>query len=282
MSDMADRMARVSFEGRDVETLPYDDIRRALADHTLVRIRGLFDRDEIRSAFASLAAAFDASNDRKHDPRDTEAIRRNFQKLQIGANSGVNSRRSLGRFVRILYNPIFADDVYGMRAHFVTLARFRNLLYKLPIDHAVHGTDDGFWTCSRILHYPRGGGFIVPHRDMYSQVATAEAGLGYFQPLLLLTEKGSDFHEGGAYVDVGDDRIYYEDFCRAGDVVVYDGRSMHGVSDIDPLEPLDLTGLSGRAAALVSLFRVLKPGAEEYGEMSRKARDWFGAGRDGT
>ncbi len=262
--------------------LPYDDIRRTLADHTLVRVRGLFDRDEVRSVFARLAAGFDASNDRKHDPRDTEAIRRNFQKLQIGANSGVNSHRSLGRFVRILYNPIFADDVYGMRAHFVTLARFRNLLYKLPLDHAVHGTDDGYWTCARILQYPRGGGFIVPHRDMYSQVATAEAGLGYFQPLLLLTEKGSDFHEGGAYVDVGDDRIYYEDFCRAGDVVVYDGRSMHGVSDIDPLEPLDLTALSGRAAALVSLFRVLKPGAEEYAEMSRKARDWFGAGREGT
>jgi len=278
----ADPLDAITFEGRAVEDLPYDAIRTVLASHTIVRVRGLFDRDVIREAFTRIAAGFDAANDRRHDPRDTDAVRRNFQKLQVGANSGVNTRRTLGRFMRMLYNPVFADDVYGMRAHFVTLARFRNLLYRVPLDFAVHGTDDGFWTCSRILQYPRGGGFIVPHRDMYSQVATAEAGLGYYQPLLLLTEKGQDFTTGGAYVDVGETRLFYEEGCRAGDLVVYDGRSMHGVSDIDPLEPLDLVRFTGRAVALASLFRLLTPGAGDYARMAEKARDWYGAGREGA
>jgi hypothetical protein len=280
MSSLAERLDRASFEGSDVESLPYDDIRAALAAHTIVRVRGLFDRDDIRATLARMATAFDPANDRRHDPRDTDAVRRNFQKLQVGANSGVNSRRTLGRFMRVFYNPIFADDIYGMRAHFVTMARFRNLLYKLPVDFAVHGTDDGFWTCARVQQYPRGGGFMVPHRDMYSQVATAEAGLGYFQPLLLLTEKGTDFQEGGAYVDIGEDRLFYEDACRSGDVVVYDGRTMHGVGDVDPLEPLDLAHLSGRAAGLVSIFRKLEPGADDYARMSRKASEMYGAGRE--
>jgi hypothetical protein len=280
MHSHAELLDRVTFEGTGVDSLPYDTIREVLAAHTVVRIRGLFARDELRAVLAGITAGFSATRDERHDPRDSDAVRRNFQKLQVGANSGVSSRRTLGRFMRMLYNPIFADDIYGMRAHFITLARFRNLLYKLPVDFAVRGTDDGYWTCSRILQYPRGGGFIVPHRDMYAQVAAAEAGFGYYQPLLLLTEKGLDFSEGGAYVDVGDDRLFYEDGCRAGDVVVYDGRSMHGVSDIDPLEPLDLAHFSGRAVALATLFKLLVPGRDDYARMAEKARDWYGAGRE--
>ena len=112
---------------------------------------------------------------------------------------------------------------------------------------------------------------------MYAQAAANEAGLGYFQLLLQLTEKGVDFEDGGAYVDVGDERLLYEGSCQTGDVIVYDGRSIHGVADIDPLKPLDLQRFTGRAVALASLFRLLRPGAEDYGRIAGKARDWYGA-----
>jgi hypothetical protein len=56
-----------------------------------------------------------------------------------------------------------------------------------------------------------------------------------------------------------------------GDVVVYDGRATHGVSDIDPLEPLDLTAITGRVVAFASLFRHLRPGAEDYGRIAERA-----------
>ena len=232
-------------------------------------MRGLFNPDAIRAARRRIAQSFDPANDRKHDPRDSDAVRRNFQKLQIGANSGIDSRRTLGRFMRAIFNPIFTDDVLGMREHFVTLARFRNRLSDLPAEHAVFGTEGGYWTCARLLQYPRGGGFMVPHRDVYSRVATNEAGLPYFQPVLLLTEKPHDFQEGGGYVDRGECRFHYEAFCAAGDLIVYDGRSIHGVADIDPLADLDLQTFGGRVVALVSLYRHLSPETGDYADLTR-------------
>jgi hypothetical protein len=268
---------RCSFEGTDIRSLPYPEIRDAASRHGFARVRGLFEREELRAVLSAIVSQFDAGRDQRHDPRDTDAVRRNFQKLQVGANSGLGSRRTLGRFMRVLYNPIFADDIYGMRRHFTTLARFRNLLYGLPTDFAVEGTDDGYWTCSRLQQYPAGGGFMVPHRDMYAQAASAETGLPYYQVLLELTEKGRDFVEGGAYVDVGEERVLYEDRCLSGDVIVYDGRSIHGVADIDPMLPLDLQRLSGRIVGMASLFRLLAPGAAEYSRLAEKAGQLYGA-----
>ena len=272
----SDYVERVSFVAEDVGRLSYRDIRETVAAHGLALVRGLFDRGKLGQSLARIREQFDAGRDERHDPRDTDRIRRNFQKLQIGANSGVNSRRTLGRFMRVFYNPIFEPDIYGLREHFVRLAEIRNLLYELPIDFAVHGTDEGCWTCSRIQQYPAGGGFMVPHRDMYSQVAANDKGLGYYQVLLQLTQKGVDFDEGGAYVDLEEDRLAYEEHCRTGDVIVYDGRSVHGVADIDPMKPLDLQRFNGRAVLLASLFRVLAPGGHEYAEMAERARARYG------
>jgi hypothetical protein len=224
----------------------------------------------VRAVLQRMRAGFDPAADRKLDPRDSDAVRRNFQRLQVGANSGVGSLRTLGRFVRAFYNPMFADDVHGMRAHFATLARLRNLLAGRPREFAVAGDEAGSWTCARLLQYPRGGGFMVPHRDIYAQAASHDIGQDFFQPVLLLTEHGRDYAEGGGYVDHDGARFHFERHCRAGDVVVYDGRSVHGVADIDPLDPLDLHTLSGRVAALVSIYRVLQPGGDDYAQLNAR------------
>ena len=270
--DQAADFRTVLFEADTLVSVPFDAVRDTVASHALACVRGLFDPHEVRDALERIHIRFDPANDRKHDPRDCNAVRRNFQKLQIGANSGIDSRRTLGRFMRALYNPIFAADIYGMREHFVKLAHFRNLLYGVPVEFAVHGTEQGYWTCSRILQYPRGGGFMVPHRDFFSQAATIETGMGYFQTMLVLTERSRDFDEGGAYVDRGEQRFQYEPFCRTGDVIVYDGNSIHGVADIDPMQDLDLRSFSGRAVAVVSLFRHLD-GTDDYAALSARAAE---------
>lgn len=251
--------------------LDYDRIRDDVRRTSLARVRGLLDRDRIRSCLARIQKGFDRTKDRKHDPRDTEAVRTNFQKLQIGANSGADTRRTLGRFLRILYNPIFAEDIHGLRDAFATTARFRNLLYGLPEDFAVEGTDNGFFTCARIHQYPQGGGFMVPHRDLFSRLVTEKSDLGYFQIFFLLTEKGVDYREGGGYVEINERRVLFEDHTSAGDIVIYDGRTMHGVADVDPLLPLDLDTFGGRSAGFVSLFRHLAPDGNSYAKLSREA-----------
>lgn len=257
MNEIHELLNRVTFESRELDTLPYEAIRRMLDEHALVRVRGLFDRAEVMTARRNLERRFDPRDDRKHDPRDAEAIRGNFQKLMVG---GVTPSFSGARFLRMLYNPIFADDIYGMRALFVRLAGFRNLLYELPREFAVHGTDNGLWTASRVHQYPRGGGFMVAHRDDITAKVVREAGFKlYLQVYLIMSKKGEDFHTGGAFLDYQGQPVSYEEACDPGDVLIYNGNTLHGVADIDPLEPLDLTHFTGRIAAFVTLFKHLKP-----------------------
>lgn len=276
MLPVADLLRQVTRSASSPENVPISEIRSSLEEFGLARVRGLFDPDAMRSATERIAASFDSANDRKHDPSDTEAVRSNFQKLVIGGITGMNRHRSLARFLRMLYNPIFADDLYGMRAHFVRLARVRNRLYELPEGFAVHDTQDGFWTAARIHQYPRGGGFMVPHTDLYSRMAATEAHARYAQLFIVMSRKGEDYKEGGAFLERDEERLFYEDDCEPGDLIVYDGRSIHGVGDIDPLEPLDLTRFTGRIVAFASLYRHLRPGQSDYTELARKAKQRYG------
>ena len=281
--DTAALLESVTHRAAQLEDLDYDRIREDLRKSSIARIVGLVDRETARAGLRKIQEQFSAANDRKHDPRDTDAIRRNFQKLQVGAKSGGDHRRTLGRFLRILYNPIFAEDIYGLREAFIQTARFRNRLYNLPLDFAVSGTDDGFFTCARVHQYPRGGGFMVPHRDLFSRLVTEESDMGYFQVFFLLTERGTDYQEGGGYIELHGQRVMFEEFTQAGDIVIYDGRTVHGVADVDPLEPLELTQFRGRAAGFVSLYRHLPSGTDAYDKVSREAvRRFTTSGIPGT
>jgi hypothetical protein len=114
--------SQVLFLTSDLDALPYTALRDTVAARGFAIVRGLVDRDTVRARLAAMRSTFDVRNDVRHDPRDSDAVRRNLQKLQIGANSGVDSRRTLGRFMRVFYNPIFADDIYGLRYSFVKIA----------------------------------------------------------------------------------------------------------------------------------------------------------------
>lgn len=269
--ECSELIQRVTHSIDSVESIDIDRVLRDVREFSIARITGILDRQSIRRSYESIRDGFDQANDRKHDPRDTEAPRSNYQKLQIGGNSGMDTRRTLGRFLRILYNPIFRDDIYGLRDAFIKVSRLRNKLYGLPDDFAVEGTTDGLFTCARIHQYPRGGGFMVPHRDLFSRLATNASDLSYFQVFFLITEKGTDYQKGGGYIELDEKRYLFEDYTLAGDIVIYDGRTMHGVEDIDPLHPLELDQFGGRAAGFVSLFKHLQGGGNEYAKMSTEA-----------
>ncbi len=120
---------------------------------------------------------------------------------------------------------------------------------------------------------------MVPHQDLYARLVTEDpAALGYYQPFLVLTEQGVDYDAGGAFIDLDDQRVVFEAACQVGDVVVYDGRTMHGVADVDPLRPLELDRFGGRVAAFASLFRHLTPEGPSYEEIGKQAIARFGLG----
>lgn len=237
------------------------EIRRVLTEHTFARVTGLFDPETIRAVRERLRGRFSSQNDRKHDPRDADALLQNFQKLVVGGTQGVNS---VPRFVRMFYNPLMDEDIFGMHESFRKMVRFRNLLYGLEPDFTLSGIEQGMWSATRIQHYPRGGGFMAPHTDVGTATVSREAGLSsYVQVILIMSRKGVDFQTGGAYIDVAGERFFFESDCDLGDVVIYDGRINHGVEEIDALEPLDMSSFEGRLVAMATLFKHFQTRSDE-------------------
>jgi hypothetical protein len=134
----------------------------------------------------------------------------------------------------------------------------RNVIAGLPEDFALSKIEtNGLWTAARIHQYPVGGGFFRGHTDYVASDVAGKAETDFFQVVLLMTQKGRDFRTGGAFVDIGEERIILEDHFGPGDILIYDGRTNHGVEDIDPHLPLDLDTFNGRVAAFVTLFKAM-------------------------
>lgn len=256
----------VSFHGATLDELPFDKLRHTLATRHVLKVSGLFTADEILRAREIIAKGFRRGDDRAHDPADSDAIKQNYQKLSVG---GVGSK-NVFRVMRTFFNPIWAPDTYGMRDIFVRLSRFRNRLYDLHENFAIEKIEDQMWTAARVHQYPVGGGCMAMHHD-YLPAHASESLRAYAQVYLPMTQKGVDFQTGGAFIMQDDKVVHYEDACRLGDVLVYDGRIEHGVSDVDPLRLLDLDKFGGRIAAFVTLYKDLSASNESYDKFSKDA-----------
>lgn len=238
-------------------------VARFVSEHGFAIIRGLVSGGSLENARRAIAEQFDPHKDSPAIGTPADAAMRNFQKIVIGG--GAQRGYYVPRFARILYNPLWADDIYGMREIFRKLAQLRNRLQGYPENYAVDQAEDGLFTASRLQHYPAGGGFFAAHRDAVVDQVTREAGLArFFQLVMLLTQKGKDFASGGAFVDRDGERLDLESEAQAGDVLVYDGRSVHGVDDVDPHLVPDLGSLRGRLVALTSLYKDMNGKAAEY------------------
>ena len=77
----------------------------------------------------------------------------------------------------------------------------------------------------------------------------------FLHPLLIASQKGEDFHNGGGIIQQADKLVFYEDDLEPGDVAIYSGRTEHGVFNVDAEQVLDLSRLNGRSSILASLFK---------------------------
>ena len=144
-----------------------------------------------------------------------------------------------------------------MRNIFREVAQLRNLIYGLEKNFAIDDVaKNGYWTASRIHQYPSGGGFFIGHRDTTLLDVAKEKGTGFFQIILVMSNKSIDFETGGAFIEgKNGDRINIDDSVEIGDVIIYDGQTFHGVEDIDPHKRLCLNSINGRLAGFVSLYK---------------------------
>lgn len=237
------------------DQIPLDQFMETMLRDTFVCIRGIITPQETETARQALTARFSRSNDHPATGQSADAVRRNFQKLNVGGENRSASNDD-ARLFRAFYNPIWEEDIYKMRDVFIRVAKVRNLIAELPEDFALDKIEpNGLWTAARIHQYPSGGGFFRRHTDYVVKDVADEKSTNFFQVLLTMTQKGEHFHRGGAFVDVGDERIFLDDYSQPGDIVVYDGRTEHGVEDVDPHLPMDLDTINGRLAGFVTLFK---------------------------
>jgi hypothetical protein len=259
----AEVISRNVVHATSVDALDADLVNEHVNRDAFAAIRGVFSRDDMAAVLERVRAGFDPARDQPSIGESPAAVMDNFQKLSIGGAGSHWDYRP--RFMRVIYNPLWAEDRYGMHATFRTLAQIRNALQGNPPNYAVDQVEDGVWTAARMQHYPGGGGNISRHRDAVISTVTSDAGVKRFhQMLLLLTSKGEHFETGGAYMEFGDEVVDLEDEFKAGDIIVYDGRTMHGVHDIDPHKVASLTAFDGRLVASVSLYKDMSAQAKPY------------------
>ena len=231
-----------------------EEILKRMREYTFCIIKGATNKKDLLSSIEKVKESFSLSDDRPTRGEKPSDIQNNFQKLLCG---GVTNRyNNFPRFFRTIYNPLWSEDIYGLRENFKAMARVRNLLLEKDLEFALDKVeDDGLWTASRIHQYPTGGGFFVEHRDTTVMDVAEEKRIGFYQLILVMSEIGKDFDEGGAFIEKDGERINLEKFLEVGDIAIYDGTTVHGVEDIDPHKSLVLDKISGRLAGFVSLYK---------------------------
>ncbi len=245
------------FEVETASEIRLDAFMDAMDRRTFACIRGLVSPGDMRAALQRIVERFDRRQDQPAKVHSPDAVRTNFQKILLGGESRSASNDD-ARCFRSCYSPFWAEDVWGLHAGLKQLARVRNHLAGLPESFALEGTEaNGLWTAARFHQYPRGGGFFRRHTDYIVKEVADEKSTRFYQVVLTITRKGEHFHEGGAFVDIGDRRVVLDDCALPGDIIVYDGRTMHGVEDIDPTARLDLDTINGRLAGFATLYKKL-------------------------
>jgi len=258
-----------------LQDLDQKKLLETLEKHTFACIRGLVSPEEVSESKKKMWKNFNPEKDSPGTGESPEQIMGLYQKLAVGGviqNHRIYTGdfKSAGvlrpRFMRTLYTPFWEEDIFGLHSLFRRICQVRNLLYGFPVNFCIDQVEGGLWTAARIHHYPSGGGFLWPHLDeVLTKVQENEKIKSYYQPFLIMSRHGEDFEKGGGFFEKDGERFYFERHCLPGDIGIYDGRTIHGVEDVDPHKKIDLRSLNGRMVGFVSLYKDLrkKSGAQK-------------------
>lgn len=229
------------------------NIRRIVELEGVVIIRGLVSRKECRRSLDLVKSTASTSAIAPSGLGSRELVRTNSLKWSIGGTQG--SQAGLARLMLTCYNPLFADDIYLLHSISRQLIEIRDICADRHEYLHDESLPQPFFNAARVQLYPQGGGFMAGHVDSTAeQTASVLSSGAFLQPLVLLSERGVDFSQGGAFIRVGENYIDVEEGAQAGDVVIYDERSFHGVADIDTHLLPDFLHPQGRAVLLVTIY----------------------------
>lgn len=211
-----------------------DEIRAVTDARGFSLVRGLVPESEVARFRRRVTDLFDPAR----EIRVSGEYRRgmpDFQRLDLGEYP------SSSRFARYYYFFSWNDDRDFKDVGHLQMSIF-NRMTRQPATFGFEGDDDpSRYRATFVIQYPIGGGFMSKHRE-YSTKQNDKAYVVY----LALTTRGVDYHQGGAYVYVGDELVDIDALTRASDIVIYRGDLYHGVFGVDHDLPVELGQVCGR------------------------------------
>lgn len=180
-----------------------------------------------------------------------------WRKLAIGSSNGLGD--PYAQNLQSIYFNSRDENYPALGSLFNMMVLIRNRLMGVDPSFGSNPEKDRFWDACRVHHYPRGGGFMATHRDThFPQVIGAQIGKPFYQVCVLLSRKNTDFFTGGGVVyDNEKQKIDLETAGGFGSLILFDGRTYHGVEDVDLDQVIDFSRSDGRLAAFVNLYSVM-------------------------
>ena len=112
---------------KSLEDLNIKELHGLIRENNYVCIKGLFKPEVLRKITSVIGKKFVSHKDNPSLGEKSIQIRTNFQKITVG---GASLRyNNYPRFFRTFYNPIWAEDIFGMRDIFKELIKARNKIY---------------------------------------------------------------------------------------------------------------------------------------------------------
>ena len=179
-----------------------------------------------------------------------------WRKLAIGGSTGLGY--PYAQNLQSIYFDANDENYPALGSLFGLMVLIRNKLMGVEADFGSNPERDRFWNACRVHHYPRGGGFMATHQDThFPQIIDAQIGKPFYQVCVLLSRKNTDFFAGGGVIfDSKKEKIDLETAGGFGSLILFDGRTYHGVEDVDLDQVIDFSRPDGRLAAFVNLYSV--------------------------
>jgi len=139
------------------------------------------------------------------------------------------------RFLLHQYFPWNIRQNAEYQEFFIEFMKIRNVLNGFETDISITDIKD-FVSWISVLQYRQCGDFLGAHKDRYS-----------YQAILIMSELGKDFQQGGQYyLHPEKGHVYSERQFKKGDLVMLQSDIYHGVHPIDPFHNLSDNSISGR------------------------------------
>lgn len=240
----------------NVQDIDKELVIESVSKNSFEIIRGIVSPEDVKNGIAKMKQIFSVTNDHGSSDIAPEQILNNFQKWSVGSLSPKSD--SSARLMRIFYNPLWSEDIYSLHGMFDKLVEVRNHLQGIDINYAKKVEENKLYSACRVQFYPKGGGFMQAHTDWVGVNNLEKTDVRQFiQILVVLSKRGEDFTRGGGFVtNSKGEKVYVEQDAELGDIIIYDGSTIHGCEDVDPHLPLDTTALEGRFVGIATLYKV--------------------------